>query len=48
MALVHQGSTDNQSTALTRVEICWKIIIWIVSLVIIVGNVPVDVIILKY
>ena len=46
MALEHQGPTDNQSTALTRDEICWKIIIWIVSLVIIVGNVAVDVIIL--
>ena len=48
MALEHQGSADNQEQfdALTRVEICWKIVIWIVSLVIMVVNVAVDIIIL--
>lgn len=46
MPLEHQGSADNQSTPLTREEICWKIIVWIVSLVIIVINVAVDILVI--
>ena len=49
MALQQQGSVNHQEqpgTSLTRDEICWKIVIWIVSLLIIVVNVAVDIILL--
>jgi len=47
MTLEHQGSADNEeqvTVSLTRPQICWRIIIWIVSLAIIVINVAVDII----
>jgi len=39
----HQGSEDNQTDSLTCSQLCWKMLLWIISLLVIVINVTVDI-----